>query len=229
MAAPEPTKWIGAAPVPRKLPDTLDLPAEEPVYEPRVAYRPPAPPRRRRKWPWVFAFFALCCLGVCGGCVAYVKPFYDQYPATAATGATVTGLTVVHESASTGTARRLSERIGTGQLDESRFSVVYAEAGNSRKRATVFGGTRFVVDPPKDLGTSFDKLRGELALNGVQDVDPGPLGGVQRCGTGRLDGRTVAVCAWADHGSLGVGLFTGRSVADSAPLLQAIRAAIIRR
>jgi hypothetical protein len=234
------TKWIGAAPVPERLPDTLDLPAHEQVYErPRYA-PPPSPPRyapppyalprrRRRKWPWVFAFFVVCCVGACLGVFAYVKPFYDEYPSTATTTATVTGLTPVRDTALADAARRLSKTIDTGQIDESTFSVVYAESGNSRKRAVVFGSTRFVADPPKDLGTSLDKLRGDLELTGVRDVDAGVLGGVQRCGTGQLDGRGVAVCGWADHGVVGVGLFTNRSVTDSATLLQTIRGAIIRR
>jgi hypothetical protein len=251
-----PTRWIGAAPVPegegkrrrRLRDDTLDLPAEERAAleapeiryaPPRVEYAPPPrygppvgyrePRRRRRKWPWVFAFLALCCVGGCLGAFAYVKPFYDQYPATATTTATVTGLTVVPDTALSSAARRLSKTIDTGQLDEATFSVVYAESGNSRHRVAVFGSTRFVADPPKDLTDTFGKLGGDLALSGVRDVDAGPLGGVQRCGTGRLDGRGVAVCGWVDHGSVGVGVFTNLSVTDSVPLLQTIRAAIIRR
>jgi hypothetical protein len=70
---------------------------------------------------------------------------------------------------------------------------------------------------------------GELQLTYGLMVYSGPLGGQERCGSGRLDGRAVSVCAWADHGSLGVGLFAGRSIEGSSPMLQDIRAAIIQR
>jgi hypothetical protein len=37
------------------------------------------------------------------------------------------------------------------------------------------------------------------------------------------------VCGWADHGSLATGVFTRRSVDDSATLLERIRGTIVSR
>jgi hypothetical protein len=60
-------------------------------------------------------------------------------------------------------------------------------------------------------------------------VDAGDLGGHQRCGTGTLNGRTVAVCGWADHGSLAVLVTAGRSVPETAALLGTVRGAVLKR
>ena len=117
----------------------------------------------------------------------------------------------------------------SSQLDEARFIIVYADQTNRQSRVTVFGTTRFVTDPKKDLDAALGKLTDDLQLNGVREVDAGPLGGEQRCGTGKLDGKAVALCAWADHGSLGVALFAGRSVEASHDRLQDIRNAVIQR
>ena len=250
----KPATWIGSAALPvRRLDDTLDLPIDErvppppeiryvpvPVYPPRygppppVRYAPPppryAPPqyrKRHRKWPWVLLTMALLCGGCCGGAFLWSKSIYDQYPATAVTDAAVAGLTSVEDASADKIVDRLRGTIDTEQIDEARFSVVYRDT--SRRRVTVFGTTRLVSDPKKAIDASMTQLTGQLQLTDVHKVDAGPLGGQERCGSGRLDGRSVAVCAWADHGSMGVGLFAGRSVEGSAPTLQEIRAAIIQR
>jgi hypothetical protein len=243
----------------RRLEDTLDLPVEErvppppeiryvpvpvPVYPPRYGPprygpRPPMPPRyppprplpaypkKRRKWPWVLMTMALLCAGCCGGGVLWSKQIYDQYPSTAVTDAAVAGLTAIEDATADKAVDRLRQAIDTQQLDEARFSVVYRDT--SKRRVTVFGTTRFVGDPKKALDASVTQLTSQLQLTDVHKVDAGPLGGQERCGTGRLDGRAIAMCAWADHGSTGVGLFPGRSIEASSPMLQNIRGAIIQR
>jgi hypothetical protein len=246
----QPAKWVGSAALPvRRLEDTLDLPVYErvppppevryvpvPVYPPRYGSPPPryGPPpvlvqyrKKRRKWPWVLLTMAVVCAGCCGGSVVWSKQFYDQYPVTVATSAAVAGLTAVEDATAEKLVNRLRGAIDTEQIDETRFSIVYRD--QSRRRVTVFGTTRFVTDPKKDLDAGVTQLTGELQLTGVHRVDAGPLGGQERCGSGRLDGRATTMCSWADHGSMGVGLFPGRSIEASSPMLQEIRAAIIQR
>jgi hypothetical protein len=226
-------------------PEIRYVPVPVPAYGPPPGYQPlryqppgyPAPgygpppvfKRRRRKWPWVLLFSMLLCAGCCGGCYALTKPFSEQYPATATTTAAVTGLTIVEDAAARRTADRLRPAIDTGQLDEVRFTVVYADQRNRQSRITVFGTTRFVADPRKDLNTALGKLADELKLTGLRKVDAGELGGEQRCGTGRLDGTAVALCAGGDHGSIGVALFAGRGIEASSPVMQSIRATVIVR
>jgi hypothetical protein len=212
-------------PPPQKPPRYGPPPQKSPRYRPPPV--PPQFPRKRRKWPWVLLTMALLCAGCCGGAFLWSKQIYDQYPASAATDATVAGLTAVEDDTADQVVNRLRGSIDTEQIDEARFSVVYRD--KNKRRVTVFGTTRLVTDPNKAIDASITQLTSELQLADVHKVDAGPLGGQERCGTGRLDGRSISMCAWADHGSMGVGLFAGRSIESSSPTLQEIRAAIIQR
>jgi len=252
----DPTRWIGSSPVPesdkererrrRFADETLDLPTAEP--EPEVRYVPvPVPvhypppqyqqpmyphgrPPKRRKWPWVLLIMAMLCLGCCGGCAAWVQPYFQQYPASATVTATVTGLTVVNDPALTTEANRLRrESVETEQFGEGRFTVVYGDAGDRQRRVVLFGATRFIQNSGKDLDAALDRLGPSVALANRREVDPGAMRGEQRCGTGRFRNTAVAVCGWADHGSIGIALFTGRDVDASALLLHQIRSATIQR
>ena len=67
----------------------------------------------------------------------------------------------------------------------------------------------------------------------VHDVDAGKLGGVMRCGVTVDKEGDIAVCGWADNGSVAVALFPGRPVADAAKAMLQLRdggrAPLIRR
>lgn len=45
---------------------------------------------------------------------------------------------------------------------------------------------------------------GGLTVTNAKSVEPGPLGGVAKCGDANAEGTTMGVCAWADRGSLAV-------------------------
>jgi hypothetical protein len=248
----KPTKWIGSSRVPdsdnererrrRFADETLDLPiAEQPEpevrYVPVPVHYPPPPgypyqprPPKRRKWPWVLLIMTILCVGCCGGCAAWVQPYFQQYPASATPTATVTGLTVVSDQTLTAEGNRLrGESVESEQFGEGRFTVVYADAGDRQRRVLLFGATRFIQNSGKDLDAALDRLGASVALANRREVDPGALRGEQRCGTGRFRNAPVAVCAWADHGSIGIALFTGRDVDASGLLLHQIRSAVISR
>jgi hypothetical protein len=196
----------------------------------REGWEPPSlRRRRRRKWPWVLLVMVLACGGCCGVVYRWGKQYYDQYPSAADTGATVTGLATVDDATATKGAEGLRAAFDSDQLDEARFTAVYADRTNGRARITVFGTTRFITDPKKALTSGVQKLTPKLELTGVRDVDAGSLGGEEQCGAGRYSGKTVSVCVWADHGSMGGAVFAGRGIATSGPLLQTIRQSIIRR
>ena len=46
----------------------------------------------------------------------------------------------------------------------------------------------------------------------MTDTDPGPLGGIAKCGDSDPSGVKMAVCVWSDNGSVGMiaMLFKGR-------------------
>ena len=57
-------------------------------------------------------------------------------------------------------------------------------------------------------------------MTGCARCPPGDLGGVMKCGTTSGDGGDIAVCGWADHGSVVMAMFPGRSVDDAGGLLR---------
>ncbi|HZN74915.1 MAG TPA: hypothetical protein VFC00_25045 [Micromonosporaceae bacterium] len=195
-----------------------------PQYRRPPTARPPhwvpqPPRRRRRRFPWTLfvltTLTALCCCG----CIYWVKPFYDQYPTSVAVPpAQVAGLTRLEDPDTTEPLKikARTERL----LAENVFAEVYRDSRN--RRVTVVGATGFILDPEGDLAGELEKL----GLTGVTPVEPGPLGGHQRCGKA---GDNGAVCGWADHGSIAVATFAGRGVQDSARLLRELRGALVQR
>ncbi|MEV6930325.1 hypothetical protein AB0M46_38390 [Dactylosporangium sp. NPDC051485] len=225
-------------------PRTLDLPARVeyvPVPPPGhgklpPGYRPgPIPPpwqfqkRRRRRWPWVLLIMFLLCAGCCGGSYAWARPWWVQYPASVNVDAGVAGLTKVDDAAARKTAEQLQASLTSGHLDESGFTVAYQDTTDGRAKILVFGATRFITNPARDLDASLRKLGTKIQVQRIREVDPGLLGGEQRCAASRLDGRAATVCGWADHGVIAIAVFAGKSVEAASTSMQSIRAAIVTR
>jgi len=201
-------------------------PANRPPVNPYV-YPPPAPPRRRRRWPWWMLFWLLAAAACCGGATLWGRPFLDEYPASIAAEADVPGLTRSSDTARQRTADKLLGALESEQWDEQSVSVLYTD--QRQRGATLLATTRFVYDPEKALTERFTKLTDELKIRDSGPVDAGELGGYERCGTGTLNGRGIAVCGWADHGSLALLVTAGRSVPETADLLGTVRAAVLKR
>lgn len=114
-------------------------------------------------------------------------------------------------------------------LDRS-FGTVYSDPADAKRAVLVFGGTTLLWQPERDLDSLFGLMADETGkVTGLREVDAGRLGGVMKCGTTSGDGGDFAVCGWADHGSVVMGMFPGRSVDDSAGLFRQLREGIQRR
>jgi hypothetical protein len=105
-------------------------------------------------------------------------------------------------------------------------AAYYAPAGDLTRTVGLVGATVRLTDPESELEDAFS---GELGVTGVQDVDPGPMGGTMRCGSAASGGSALAVCGWADGGSLALGIFLNRSNSESAALFRQIRGEILKR
>lgn len=46
--------------------------------------------------------------------------------------------------------------------------------------------------------------QGGIKLDNLADTDPGPLGGIAKCGDSDTSGVPMAVCVWSDNGSVGM-------------------------
>ena len=93
-----------------------------------------------------------------------------------------------------------------------------------------FGGTATIWSPDTQLDNAFDLISDKQgAVTGLHKVDAGSLGGTMKCGTTKSDNGTLAVCGWADHGSLALAMFPNQPESAAAPLLRTIRDATQKR
>ncbi|GAA0548401.1 hypothetical protein GCM10010172_32790 [Paractinoplanes ferrugineus] len=211
----------------RDRPGTPALPPAPP-WAARPPQRPMPPPRRKRRWGRRLAVLTvlgvLCC---CGGPFAYLQfPAARQYPVSAALPASFSDLQLRDDNDSRAAADRLAEQLRSAKAsDGTPFAGVY---GDSRgKRITLFGVTGWRFTPKSDVRVQLDNLTDQLKLKQVQSFDLGESGAHESCGVGKVDGNSVVVCAWADHGSLATVLLTRRSVGDSAELVSRLRNAVL--
>lgn len=167
----------------------------------------------------------VCC---CGVPAYFGKPIWEQYPANAVLPAELADLHLRDDPASTRDAAVLEQDMRSAHLlSEDTFAGVYTDPGG--KRVTIFGVTGFRLNPQGDVEAEMARLTDKYALTGVAPIETGIRGEYRQCGTG-WDGDTgVVVCVWADHGSLGTGIFTRLSVADSDSLLIRMRGDIVAR
>lgn len=114
-------------------------------------------------------------------------------------------------------------------LSES-IGAVYADPADTRRSIFIFGGTGLLWQPEENLDSGFDLLSDATGtVKGLHEVAPGELGGIAKCGSATDQDGDIAVCGWADHGSLVLAVFPGREVAESMALLRDIRQAMQSR
>jgi hypothetical protein len=107
--------------------------------------------------------------------------------------------------------------------------AVYTD-GTANRDILFFGGTATIWSPDSDLKSAFGLISDKQGdVTGLHKVDAGTLGGTMKCGSTKSDSTTLAVCGWADHGSVAVAMFPNRSVDESATLLREIRTATQKR
>jgi len=108
-------------------------------------------------------------------------------------------------------------------LDKA-IGAVYADP--AKNNVLFLGATGLIWSPEKDLDTAFGLISdNQGAVTDLHKVDPGKLGGTMKCGTTKSDDGDLAVCGWADHGSVALAMFPGHTTTDSAALLLKIREA----
>ncbi|XVU28891.1 hypothetical protein ACQPZJ_18075 [Actinoplanes sp. CA-054009] len=114
------------------------------------------------------------------------------------------------------TADHLKTVLSDGVAVKTAVGAVYLDGTGHNVR--FLGGTKSMWAPGSVLNSAFGLLDETTDLH---SVDAGSLGGTMRCGRT----HTATVCGWADHGSLALAEFTGRSEPESAKLLRQIRSA----
>ncbi|MDG4799143.1 hypothetical protein [Micromonospora sp. WMMD980] len=204
---------------------------DEPI---RLSRRDPAqeserqPVSRRRK----IVLAAALVVGLAGAGALGVAGWrvYQQKDTRLTQPGNVAGLTRDDSDRARSTADYLRDGFAADiDLDRS-FGTVYTDPADAKRSVLMFGGTTLLWQPERDLDTLFDLMADETGkVAGLREVDAGRLGGVMKCGRTSGDGGDFAVCGWADHGSVAMGMFPGRPVDDAATLFRQIREGVQRR
>ncbi|MCX4470571.1 hypothetical protein OOK41_09675 [Micromonospora sp. NBC_01655] len=206
-------------------PEPINL-TEEPI---RLSNRDPedaagrrGPRSRRRRIALTVVLAAglagIGALGVAGWRVA------QQKDARLAAPATVAGLQRDDSERARSTADYLRAGLAADiDLDRS-LGAVYRDPADDKRSVLIFGGTTLLWQPERDLDTLFGLMADETGkVTGLREVPAGGLGGVMKCGTTSGDGGDFAVCGWADHGSVAMAMFPGRTVDAAGDLMRRIR------
>lgn len=213
--------WSGRAPVPQP-PPTGVMPQVVFVEVPR-----------RKRWPWVLGGFGIIVLLCCGSCFAlnaFTAPIRAQYPAQVGPmPREFDGLRLSNDPIVRTVAAVAVERFRLEPYVDDAFAALYDDPKARERQMVVFGATAFVLDPAGELDKQI-KRAGDT-LSGVTSYPPGVMGGRLKCANGRDDkDKPVVLCAWIDHGSVGVGMCYGRRPMDQcAALLGTLREKIIVR
>jgi hypothetical protein len=180
---------------------------------------------RRRRWPWILGSIAalsvLCCVA---GLVVWT-PIGREYPAYLEVGDTVAGLT---RSDNPDYRLASAELVAKMYREESVDDAVATVLTDAKDRVVILiGATRLIWNPAGELDNAIRSVAGDL-----RDVTEYPqLGGNLTCANTVDDkDQPLVVCAWMDHGSIGLGFYYGAwTMTDCATSLHDIRAAVVRR
>ncbi|NYF57725.1 hypothetical protein [Micromonospora purpureochromogenes] len=104
----------------------------------------------------------------------------------------------------------------------------YGSAGK-RNLVMVAGASGPVLFPEKELDDAVAGLSSSLAVKKMSTVNPGPLGGVAKCGAGKSSDIALGVCTWADEGSVGLIVMFFSSAAKAKAEFATIRGQVEKR
>lgn len=121
----------------------------------------------------------------------------------------------------TGLAKELEGYPGAANA----FGAVYGSMAQKEMTAALAAEVD-IDDPRLMLDRVFQSFSGESQLTDVSGASLGSLGGVAQCGNSVSGTAKIALCGWADEGSVGMFLFMYKSAVDVKADFPAMRAEI---
>jgi hypothetical protein len=150
----------------------------------------------------------------------------SQKDATLAVPKQIAGLSIDETENGRQTAEYLATALSADVDFDKAVGAVYSDPAAGDRDVLFFGGTTLVWTPGSDLDTAFELVADDQgAVTDLREVSAGTLGGTMKCGSTKSADGDMAVCGWADHGSLALALFPNRPVDESAKLMREIRSA----
>jgi len=159
------------------------------------------------------------------------KPILDQYPAKVTAGPSIAGFDQSTNPELVSLSQQMNTEFKAGsELDSTAVGVYHKSGDEEQKVIMVVAGSALLLRPQTELQTAFASMgSGGLTVTSTHSVNAGDLGGVAQCGTSVTGGVKLAVCGWADHGSLGMVMFFDRGVTEAEKLFLSFRQEIESR
>ena len=173
---------------------------------------------------------ALAGVALLGSAIVYgptVLRVTQQSDTTVTTPAQVGAFTMDSTDDAKNTAEYVRDAIAAEVNLDKSVGAIYKDQAQT---VILVAGTARVWKPESSLSTAFKAISDDNgSVRDIHDVDAGKLGGVMRCGVTVDKEGEIAVCGWADNGSVAVALFPGRPVADAAKSMLQLRDAVEHR
>lgn len=211
----------------------------QPGYPPPGFPPPPMPPKKSRTLPIVLVSIAIGLVLCVGGTTVFYLIGKNAENAensgnTGNTGNTATQISITEPATLGGLAKLDSAEYASITEDMSRELAQYPGASNSfgafygspenEDMVAALATEATIASPQKELDASFDTFSQSSAVTGLTEVATGSLGGVAQCGNSSFSGIDVAVCGWADKGSVGMIMYffrTNQEILNDFPAMRA--------
>jgi hypothetical protein len=212
---------------------------EPTAYGEQPGFPPPQPPKKSKAVPIVLVSVAvLLVLCVGGGTAIFMagrnkaKEIVDAANNPTSAAGTPTGkptqkphsrITVTEPKTLGGRPKLTDAQFSTlaDELQNGLASVPNATAtvgalyGTPAKHdiVVIAGAAAPIANPKRELDSTFLGAGiGGLKVTGIKTINAGPLGGLAKCGKADAGGIDLAMCGWADDGSVGWIMFFSKSV-----------------
>ncbi|GAA1605718.1 hypothetical protein [Actinoplanes couchii] len=214
---PQPPQF-GGPPPPQ--PPQFGGPQQPPFGQPGFPPPPgfPQPPAKKSKAvPIVLISLAIVLVLCVGGTTVFYLIGKNAEDAAAkisiAEPATLGGLAKLNSAEFEEITADMEKELAQYPGAESSFGAIYGSP-EDKNMVAALATKATIADPQKELDASFTTFGQSSKVNGIVDVGTGTLGGVAQCGTSAISGIDVAICGWADEGSVGMIMYFFKTAAD---------------
>lgn len=149
---------------------------------------------------------------------AAVGVAHADSPISVNTPDTLSGRPMVTDSALTGDIPEQKASLQKAMPDVGSTAVAIYGTRQAGNVVGVHALAAPISDPQGQLVEGLNEMgrNGMDPVSGIEQVEPGPMGGDARCGTSGVDGKPIVVCGWADQGSMGYITWYSKTALDTA-------------
>ncbi|WP_430783765.1 hypothetical protein [Actinoplanes sp. G11-F43] len=199
----------------------------QPGYPPPGFPPPPAP--RSRTVPIVLVSLAIVLVLCVGGTTALYligKNAEDTAARITITEpSTLGGLPKLDSAEFAAITEDMEKELAGYPGAESSFGAIYGSP-EDRNMIAALATKATIADPQRELDASFTTFGRSAKVTGIGPVGTGTLGGVAQCGSSAITGVDVAICGWADEGSVGMIMYFFQQAGDVEESFPQLRAQI---